>query len=246
MNVRTSLIGPRRLLTNTPHVIHISGTIDGSMVHQFTKSFTAAVASGQYIIPIIIHSDGGNVVDAIAIIDLIKTSPVPVATIVPANAQSAAVLILSAGTEGYRYVGPLATLMLHQCSMGGICGTLTEVSNETRELKRVNDLMFRAMACNCKQESDYFMKLISAKGRSPGTDLYLNATQAKEHNIACHIGVPKCEVRLHARMWLHNDSNWRRLDTGIERIINMGSSSYRVLKRKRNNDDSDEDSDDDE
>ena len=204
------------------------------------------MASGQQIIPVIIHSEGGNVVDAIAIMDLIKTSPVSVATICPANAQSAAALIFSSGTEGHRYVGPLATIMLHQCSMVGISGNLTEVSNEAKELHRVNDLLFRAMANNCSKQPDYFKELINAGGRSAGSDLYLNAVQAKEHNIACHIGIPRCEVRLHARLWLHRDCNWPQLPTAFERVINVGTVATRTSsKRKREADDSDGDSDDD-
>jgi len=243
MNCRTTLIGPQRLLKGAPHVVRINGSIDASSFGRFTHDFVAAVASGQRVIPVIIHSSGGNVVDAIGIANLIRGSPVPVATIVPSIAQSAAALILSAGTEGYRYAGPRATVMLHQVSLAGISGSLSEVSAETAELRRVNGECCEMMAEYCKKPTDYFKNLTALHRR----DLYLNASQAQAHNIINHVGIPKLEVRLHARLWLVNDE-WRNLPAApSERVVTVGGGGGGGgggTKRKRDDDDdSDSDSD---
>ena len=241
MNCRTTLIGPQRLLRGTPHVVRINGAINASSFSRFTHDFVNAVASGQRIIPVIIHSSGGNVVDAIGIANLIRGSPVPVATIVPSIAQSAAALILSAGTEGHRYAGPRATIMLHQVSLAGISGSLSEVSAETAELRRVNGECCEMMAEYCKKPVDYFKNLTALHRR----DLYLNASQAQAHNIINHVGIPKLEVRLHARLWLVNDE-WRSLPVTSERVVTVGGSGSGGggTKRKRDDDDdSDSDSD---
>jgi len=241
MNCRTTLIGPQRLLHNSPHVVRISGTINAATFEQFSKDFLRAVNSGQQIIPVIIHSQGGNVVDAIGIANIIKGSPVPVATIVPSHAESAAALILTAGSEGSRFAGPRATIMLHQVSMAGICGSLSAVSAETAELRRVNDECCKMMDEYCNKPCDYFKNLVRLHER----DLYLNASQAQGHNVVNHVCIPKLEVRLHAQLCLVQE-DWRSLPVCTERVMSVESSALvRGMKRKRADGCDDSDSDDD-
>lgn len=240
MNHRTTLTGERRLLSKSPHVVQISGEIDEDTFATFTKQFVKAVASGQQLIVVVIHSSGGNIVEALGMTALIRGAPVPVATVVMAQAFSAAALVFTAGSPGYRYMGPMATLMMHSVSLAGISGTAQEVNAEARELTRINELAFRHMSGNIGREDDYLRALV----RAHTGDLYLTAEQCVEHGIADHVGVPHLEVRLSATLHLVNDTQWT--NEGVVMQVDTGASDASVgQKRKRAAESDGDESDDD-
>ena len=241
MNHRTTINGERRLLSKSPIVVYVSGEIDESSFEIFSKQFVKAVACGQKIIPVVIHSSGGNVVEALGMTALMRGAPVPVATIVTAQAFSAAALVFTAGSPGYRYMGPMATLMLHDVSLVGISGTAQEVNAEARELTRVNELSFRHMSSNIgKDDENYLRDLV----RAHTGDLYLTADQCLEHGICDNVGVPHLEVQLTAELRLVNSSNW--IGTGVVMKVDTPAlANVSGQKRKRTSDSDDESDDDD-
>ena len=198
LNWRTYLApgSDRRLVTHGPRWVRVVGDIDETLMDTCSRQFTRIVASGQPYVPVVVHSQGGNLCDALAFMALLSTSPVPVVTICTGQAYSAGALVFSAGTEGYRFVAPDATLMLHQVSLAGIAGTAREVTNEARELERVNASAFLRLAANTGQPAAYFSHLV----KHADGDVYLNAPDAVHHRLANHVGVPHVEVRVTATM----------------------------------------------
>ena len=65
-------------------------------------------------ITIYINSLGGNLHNALALVDLIKLSKRTVRTIAIGGIHSAAFLVFVAGTRGSRYIGPNTSSMIHQ------------------------------------------------------------------------------------------------------------------------------------
>jgi ATP-dependent Clp endopeptidase proteolytic subunit ClpP len=87
------------------------------------------------MIPIKLHinSPGGEVHHAIAIIDTIKTSPVPIHTIIEGEAVSAATLISVVAHK--RYIHKNAHMLIHQLS-SGFWGKMMELEDEFKNLKK--------------------------------------------------------------------------------------------------------------
>ena len=211
---RTTISGHQRLLSRPPIVVRCTGSVDSDMVARFTRDFGRAVASGQKFIPVVVSSDGGELVSAIEIVAAIKTSPVPVATIVNSEALSAAALIFSAGSRGMRFVGPYATIMIHQVALAGICGNAKTVALESRELQRANDDACRLMSENAGKGATFFADML----RKADGDVYFNPGQAVEVGLASCVGTPHIETHIDVQLKLVAPPRWsvgaRVLDVG--------------------------------
>ena len=184
---------PTVTVKRKPRAIHVIGDIDELSFQKFTKDFQRAMDAQLDIIPILIHSDGGEVFIATQMVSLIQSCPVPVATIVTGQAYSAGALLFSCGTEGHRYMGPHASLMLHDMAIENLDGKVHDIQNEAEEMKRTNQMLYTLMAENCGQPSDFFCEKVAASRRS---DLYVCADQALEWNICNHIGVPSLQTKV--------------------------------------------------
>jgi ATP-dependent Clp protease protease subunit len=84
-----------------------------------------------------INTYGGDVYSALGLISVIETSKVPVHTIALGAAMSAGVLILISGHK--RFAHSYSTLMEHE-TWGFSIGNLSEIKNEAKELKRLNEI----------------------------------------------------------------------------------------------------------
>jgi ATP-dependent Clp protease protease subunit len=215
-------------------VVEFVGDVDEDTCQTFVTQFTDAVRSGQSFIPVIIHSTGGNLFDALKIVALMKSCPVPVMTICFGHAYSAGALLFSAGTEGHRWIGPYATLMLHQASMCGITGTAKEVTNEARELERANEQSFTYLAENTGQDRNLFSDMV----KEADGDVYLNAQRSTELNLANHIGIPHLEVQIKVELTVTKDA-WGGVGVPLE--VRGGGSTLSGKKRKSDDDDDDDD-----
>lgn len=158
----------------------------------FYFSFSRALKSGQKIIPIVIDSYGGSADSLIAMMDVIYSSPVPVATLAVGKAMSCGAFLLSCGTEGMRFIGPNSRVMIHGVS-SGLFGKLPEVKHELIEMNRMQDMMFKNMAKNCGKPVNYFLKLLEKKGN---LDWYLTPQECLKHNIVNHIRVPMLRTKM--------------------------------------------------
>ncbi len=176
-----------------PIIIRVN-KFDEESAKEFTDLMSRAQNTGQSVIPIVIDSYGGQVYSLMAMIGAIKSSRVPVATIVEGKAMSCGALLFSFGAEGMRYMDPDATLMVHDVSSGAF-GKVEEIKADAKEVERLNKKVYEMMARNCGKPSDYFLKLVHERGHA---DWYLDAQEAKNHNIANELRIPTltCKVDL--------------------------------------------------
>ena len=137
---------------------------------------------------------GGQVYSLMAMIGAIKSSRIPVATIVEGKAMSCGALLFSFGAEGMRYMDPDATLMIHDVSSGAF-GKVEEIKADAKEVDRLNKKVYEMMARNCGKPSDYFLKLVHERGHA---DWYLDGQEAKGHNIVNELRIPTltCKIDL--------------------------------------------------
>jgi len=174
-----------------PIVIRVN-KFDEESASEFCDAMSRAQYSGQKVIPVIIDSYGGQVYSLMSMIAAIKASRIPVATIVEGKAMSCGAILFSFGTEGMRFADPDSTIMIHDVSSGAF-GKVEEVKADARESERLNKKVYEMMARNCGKPADYFLKIVHEKGHA---DWYLDAEEAKSHNLANELRIPtlRCKV----------------------------------------------------
>jgi ATP-dependent Clp protease, protease subunit len=159
---------------------------------EFAAAISLSQNTGQKVIPVVIDSFGGQVYSLMSMISSIKSSKIPVATIVQGKAMSCGAILSSFGEDGLRFMDKDATIMIHDVSSFAF-GKIEELKSDVRESERLNKKVYQMMARNCGKPDDYFTKLIHDKGHA---DWFLDAEEAKEHNIAQHLRVPCLKAKV--------------------------------------------------
>jgi ATP-dependent Clp protease protease subunit len=176
------------LLVNTPKVVLVN-KFNEEAAKKFREQIEEAVNTGQSTIPVVIDSYGGEVYSLLSMIDTINSIPsgVQVATVITGKAMSCGAVLFTFGAEGHRYMGPNATLMIHDVSSFAH-GKVEEIKADAKESERLNDLIYSMMARNCGHaDQKYFWKIVHDKGRS---DWFLDVKEAIGHNLTNHSRIP--------------------------------------------------------
>lgn len=184
-------------LLTLPKVVKVHKFTEES-VASFCNDVSEALTIGQNILPIVIDSYGGQVYSLLAMIDILKSIPIPVATIAVGKAMSCGAILFSCGSDGKRYMSPNSTLMIHDVS-GGQSGKVLELKEDAKEAERLNDLIYKLMARNVGKSDDYFMKIVHEKGHA---DWFLTPQECVDHGLANHIRIPmfKTEVKVESTL----------------------------------------------
>jgi ATP-dependent Clp protease protease subunit len=118
-----------------------------------------------------INSPGGSVTAGMAIYDMMKTVKCEVRTYCLGQASSMGSLLLAAGTQGQRYVMPNARIMIHQPSIYGVGGQITDLELITKEMTKTKKQLTEIYVNHTGQE---YQKLFDLMER----DKYLSAQEA--------------------------------------------------------------------
>ena len=169
-----------------PIIIRVN-KFDEESAKEFTDLVSRAQNTGQSVVPVVIDSYGGQVYSLMAMIAAIRSSRVPVATIVEGKAMSCGALLFSFGAEGMRYMDPDATLMIHDVASGAF-GKVEEIKADAKETDRLNEKILKIMAQNIGKDEDYFLDEIHTKKHA---DWYLEPEEAKEIGLVNHVKVPE-------------------------------------------------------
>ena len=178
-------------LRKQPMMIRVN-KFDEESAKKFALEMGQAHNTGQKIIPVIIDSYGGQVYSLMSMISAIKHAEIPVATIVEGKAMSCGAVLFSFGDEGYRFMDPNATVMIHDVSSME-WGKVEEMKAGAAEADRLNTIIYTMMAQNCGKKDDYFMKIVDKKKHA---DWFLHAKETKKHNMANHLRVPKLSIKV--------------------------------------------------
>lgn len=176
---------------NPPVIIRVNKFNEES-AKEFAQKISEAHNTGQKVIPVIIDSYGGEVYSLMSMISSIKSSTIPIATIVEGKAMSCGVILFSCGTKGYRYITEDATLMIHDVSSGE-WGKNAEIQAGAKEVNRLNEKIYQILSENSKKSEKWFNKKINKKGRA---DWYIEAQEAIDLGLADKIGMPKLELKV--------------------------------------------------
>lgn len=107
-------------------------------------------------ITLLINSNGGDVYEALGIIDYIESLSVPVNIIVRGRAMSAAALILCCGT-GLRAASKSSTIMVHEAS-AEIFGKSADIKSNAEHIDELEEEVYKMMANKTKQDIEFWKK----------------------------------------------------------------------------------------
>lgn len=125
-------------------------------------------------INLLINSNGGDVYEALGIIDYMETLSVPVNVIARGRAISAAAMILCCGT-GARVASKSTTIMVHEAS-AEIFGKSADIKANADHIDELEDEFYKMMAKKTKQDEDFWRKACRK-------DFYMSASKALELGI---------------------------------------------------------------
>lgn len=139
------------------------------------------------VIPIYIHSYGGDAHSLLAMRDIIKSSHKPVSTIALGMAMSCGVLLLAAGTKGMRFAAPSTQMMVHEASWVSY-GKAADISENAKSFERLNEMVY----VNFSKDTGIPLSKIKNKMKDMrNADWYLEPTEAIAWGIVDQIAVPR-------------------------------------------------------
>ena len=130
---------------------------------------------------LMICSDGGSMENAFALIDVMKSSSIPVKTVGLGSIASSGLLIFLAGTKGRRVLTPNTSILSHQYSWGSD-GKHHELWAVTKEFGLAHERMVRHY-----QESTGLDEETIKTKLLPANDVYLDADEALALGICDYI-----------------------------------------------------------
>lgn len=166
-----------RLLENSIHFL--TGEIDESIITPCIKWITYENLDPKHkILTLYINSTGGDLYEAFALIDVMRTSKHPIRTVAIGSVMSAAFLIFAAGTKGERLITKNVSLMCHQFSESAE-GKYHDIKATMKE----NELCNQKMVDVLKTATGLTTTVIKKK-LLPASDVYLSAQEAIDLGVA--------------------------------------------------------------
>ncbi len=126
---------------------------------------------------LLVNSEGGNLSDAFALIDVMRSSSIPVKTVGLGTIASAGLCIFIAGTPGRRVLTPNTSILSHQFSWGNH-GKAHELFATIKEYELTHQRMVRLYQECTGLEEDKVREVLL-----PPQDVYLSAEEALSYGI---------------------------------------------------------------
>ncbi|MDO8609306.1 MAG: ATP-dependent Clp protease proteolytic subunit [bacterium] len=163
----------------TTRSVYIFDTIDNLIIANAISQINYLAKINSEDISIYINSNGGNVDDCFALIDIMDSCLCDIKTIVIGQAASAACLLSSNGTHGKRYAGQNSEFLYHEMSfeITDFKGSNIKYHKEMydKSSKKFHDIFARNTGKNMKQIKKTFLK--------KGEDIWMDSQNAKKFGI---------------------------------------------------------------
>jgi len=167
-----------KLLENSVFVL--SGEITEENINECVKwMIFENLDSKEKILTLYVNSTGGDLYQAFALIDIMRSSKHSVRTIGIGSVMSAAFLIFTSGTKGERYIAANTGIMCHQFAGGGGDAKFHDLKAEMKE----NELLNQKMVNILKEATGLTPSRIKSK-LLPASDVYMTAQEALDLGIA--------------------------------------------------------------
>jgi ATP-dependent Clp protease protease subunit len=171
-----------KLLENS--VFFLTGEIDEENVGKCIKwlTYENLDTRAEKVLTLYVNSTGGDLYQALALIDVMTTSKYPIRTIGIGTVMSAAFLIVASGTKGERYLSQNTSCMCHQFAGGGSDAKFHDLKAEMKENEMLNINMTNVLVAATGNVPSYVKKRLL-----PPTDVYMTANEMIEHGAADYI-----------------------------------------------------------
>lgn len=126
---------------------------------------------------LMICSDGGSLEDAFALIDVMKSSKIPIKTVGLGSIASAGLCIFIAGSPGRRVLTPNTSILSHQFSWGSH-GKAHELFATVKEFELCQQRMVNLYKASTGLDDETIKKVLL-----PPQDVYLSAEEALQYHI---------------------------------------------------------------
>lgn len=186
----------KETIKDIPAYVIFSGEVTEESAQKFIENLheaeEKALRINQEFIPITINSVGGNVTDMFGMVDAIKSCSVKISTIAQGKIMSAGVVLFSCGVEGYRYIQPNCSVMIHSMWVWNT-GKIEEIKSRQNYQEDLNLKIFKLLDENCGKPVGYFQNLLKENNFG---DFYFLAPEAVKYNLANKIGYPKLNLKV--------------------------------------------------
>jgi ATP-dependent Clp protease protease subunit len=125
-------------------------------------------------ITVLLNSNGGDVYEALGIIDYFETLQVPVNVVARGRAMSAAAMILCSAS-GVRAASKNTTIMLHEAS-AEIYGKTADLKANADHIDELEDSFYKMLATKSNQTEEFWIKACRK-------DFYMTAAKALEYGL---------------------------------------------------------------
>jgi len=126
---------------------------------------------------LMICSDGGNLEQAFALIDVMRSSRISIKTVGLGSISSAGLMIFLAGTQGRRVLTPNTSILSHQFAWG-TSGKAHELFATVKEFQLTEQRMIQHYQKSTGLDDDTIRKVLL-----PPQDVYLSAEEALQYGI---------------------------------------------------------------
>jgi len=160
-------------ITFDDHNHFFTGNVDGESIEKAIRWILMGSRnpSPEHPMKLHVNSDGGNLTDAFALIDVMRTSPVPIATVGMGNLMSSAFMIFAAGAKGRRAIAKNTSIMIHQFNHEYM-GKYHDMKAYAAEIDRINERMVAELSRTSGLTEEY----VQTELLSP-SDVWLTAEQ---------------------------------------------------------------------
>ena len=125
-------------------------------------------------ITVLLNSNGGDVYEALGIIDYFDSLPVPVNVVARGRAMSAAAMILCSAS-GVRAASKNTTIMMHEAS-AEIYGKTADLKANADHIDELEDSFYKMLATKSNQPEEFWIKACRK-------DFYMTAAKALEYGL---------------------------------------------------------------
>lgn len=165
------------------HVHFLVGEIEANSIYQCIKwiTYENLDVKSEKILTLYINSTGGDLYEALALIDVMQSSKHPIRVIGIGAVMSAAFLIFASGTKGERFATKNTSFMCHQFT-SGMDAKYHDLKAEMKETELLNTKMIEILRSATG--------LTTAKIKNkllPASDVYLNSQEVLDFGVADHI-----------------------------------------------------------
>lgn len=130
---------------------------------------------------LMICSEGGDLAEGFALIDVMKSSTVPIKTVGLGTISSCGLMIFLAGARGRRVLTSNTSILSHQFSWGN-SGKAHELFATVKEFELTQERMINHYR-RCTGMTDEVIRQVLL----PPQDVYLSAKEALEYGICDHV-----------------------------------------------------------